>query len=89
MSNYSILFIFDGIAWGYAIGIALLVYEPIRRLRAWPHNRRVRKANESFVPPPLPECWERAFRDLATKANLSGANLRGANLAGADLRCTL
>jgi Pentapeptide repeats (8 copies) len=70
---------------GYDVGMALLIYEPVRRIRQYPHNRRVRKENASYVPPPLDERWERAFRELA-KANLRGADLRGANLSGALLR---
>lgn len=84
-STTSTLFLLDGILWGYVAGIALLVWEPFRRLRQWPQNRRVRRENELYVPAPLPAPWERAFRELA-KANLSGANLQGATLAGADLR---
>lgn len=85
MSNYTAFFMIDGMIWGYVLGMAVLVYEPIRRLRQWPSNRRVRKENASFVPPPLPENWQRAMRELS-KANLSGADLRGANLSGACLR---
>jgi hypothetical protein len=83
--NNAIIFMLDGIIWGYALGLALVVYEPVRRIRQYPHNRRVRKENASYVPPPLDERWQRAFRELA-KANLRGADLRGANLSGADLR---
>jgi hypothetical protein len=83
--NNATLFMFDGIIWGYVLGMALVVYEPVRQIRQYPHNRRVRKENANFVPPPLPENWQRACHELA-KANLSGADLRGANLCGADLR---
>lgn len=86
MSNYIITaFMIDALIWGYVVGMALFVYEPVRRLRQWPRNRRVRKENESYAPSPLDERYVRAIRELA-HASLSGADLRGATLINADLR---